>query len=101
MRRAAKVDRNHAEIVRAFRQIGASVQDLSAVGKGCPDLAVGFRGMTFLVEVKDGMKFPSARELTADQKRWHAGWAGHAAVVNSVEDAVELVARVGCGGARQ
>ena len=48
MRRAAKIDSNHAEIVAALRGIGAYVMSLASVGGGCPDLLVGFRGHTFL-----------------------------------------------------
>jgi hypothetical protein len=95
MRRAAKVDRNQAEIVRAFRQIGATVQVLSAVGHGVPDILVGWRGANHLVEIKDGDKPPSARRLTADQVSWHGSWAGAVIVAESVEDAVTQVAKAG------
>lgn len=91
MRRAAKVDDNQAEIVAALRKIGASVQPLHAVGQGCPDLLVGWRGMTSLLEVKDGKKPPSARKLTEDQEKWHANWRGQVAVVETIEQAIEAV----------
>ena len=93
MRRAAKTDANQAEIVAALRAIGATVQPLHSVGGGCPDLAVGWRGMTSLLEIKDGAKPPSARKLTPDQVKWHAEWAGHVAVVETVEQAIEAVTR--------
>ena len=95
MRTAAKVDRNQAEIVKAFRKVGASVQVLSAVGKGCPDILVGWRGHNFLVEIKDGEKCPSGQALTADQRNWHAKWAGHAIVANSAEDAITKIVAIG------
>ena len=63
MRRAAKVDANHGEIVEALRAEGASVQSLAGVGAGCPDLAVGLAGMSFLIEIKDGLKTPSKRSF--------------------------------------
>lgn len=91
MRRAAKVDANQAEIVAALRKIGASVQPLHAVGAGCPDLLVGWRGMTSLLEVKDGSKPPSARKLTEDQVKWHAEWRGQVTVVSTVEEAIQAV----------
>lgn len=91
MRRAAKVDANQAEIVAALRKIGATVQPLHAVGQGCPDLLVGWRGMTSLLEVKDGNKPPSARKLTEDQERWHAEWRGQVAVVETVEQAIAAI----------
>ena len=91
MRRAAKVDDNQAEIVAALRRAGCSVCILSGVGNGCPDLSVGLRGVTYLLEVKDGSKCPSKRRLTAGEQQWHEKWRGHVAVVNSVDDALDAV----------
>ena len=91
MRRAARTDNNHAEVRTALRNAGATVEDLSGVGKGCPDLLVGWRGWNFLLEVKDGTKPPSHRALTADQKVWHATWGGQVDVVTSADEAVEVL----------
>ena len=91
MRRSAKVDANQAEIVEALRKIGATVHSTAAIGKGFPDIAAGWRGMTFLLEVKDGSKPPSARKLTEDERLWHENWRGHVEVVYSVEDAIRAV----------
>jgi Holliday junction resolvase len=88
MRRASKVDENQREIVSALRSAGATVQLLHAVGQGCPDLLVGFRQKNLLIEVKDGLKPPSARKLTVDQVEWHGGWKGQVCVVDSVESAL-------------
>lgn len=54
MRRAAKVDSNHREVVAALRAAGCEVLDLSRVGGGCPDLLVyrTARGLLRLLEVK-------------------------------------------------
>jgi hypothetical protein len=52
MRYAARVDKNQAEIVKALRDAGAYVWII-----GLPvDLLVGYKGHSFLVEVKDGSK---------------------------------------------
>ena len=91
MRRAAKVDANQTEIVKALRQVGASVQSLAATGKGCPDLLVGFRGKNLLLEVKDGGKVKSARKLTEDQVVWHQTWRGKVYIVESVDQALNLL----------
>jgi len=92
MRRAAKVDKNQAEIVKALRQAGATVQSLAATGDGVPDLLVGFQRQTVLIEVKDGSKPPSARELTPDQIEWHMHWrGGPCVVVNSVGEALAAI----------
>jgi hypothetical protein len=87
LRRAAKVDRNQAEIVEFLRKSGASVQLLHAVGQGCPDLLIGYHGMNYLLEIKDGDKPPSSRKLTADQVKWHDAWRGSVTVIKSIDDA--------------
>ena len=53
MRRAARVDRNQAEIAAALRNVGATVQSLAAIGEGVPDLMIGHNQHTYLFEVKD------------------------------------------------
>ena len=90
--RAAKIDANHEQVVSALRAAGASVQSLAGVGKGVPDLLVGFQGKTLLMEVKDGKKTPSERRLTEDQVRWHGAWrGGPLAVVDGVDAALRML----------
>lgn len=91
MRRAAKVDRNQTEIVAALRGIGATVQPLHAVGQGCPDLLAGFRGVNYLIEVKDWQAAKSDRQLNDRQQQWHGGWKGQVAVVETVGAALAVV----------
>ena len=92
MMRAAKIDANQDQIVTALRAAGATVQSLAGVGKGTPDLLVGYKGQTLLMEVKDGFKTPSARLLTEDQIRWHGSWKGGAlAVVDSPDAALRMI----------
>jgi hypothetical protein len=93
MRRAARVDSNQAAITNGLRLIGATVQPLHTVGKGCPDLLVGFRGVNWCLEVKDGDKPPSGRKLTPDEQTWHDGWQGVVHVVESVDDVLRLFQR--------
>lgn len=91
-RRAARIDRNQPEIVSALRKVGATVVSLAAAGDGIPDLLVGFRQSTFLLEVKDGLRPPSERQLTPDQINWHIDWrGGPCTIVNSVEEALAFV----------
>lgn len=93
MRRAAKVDANHAEIVRALRSVGCYVVDLSRLGQGVPDLLWSRGGLCGLLEVKDGAKPPSARKLTPDEIEFRTLWRGPYAVVESVEQAIDEVNR--------
>ena len=89
--RAAKIDANQNEIVSALRKAGCSVQILSSVGKGCPDLLVARAGVNYLLELKDGNKPKSAQKLTPDQIEWHDKWEACVFVVNSIEQAFESV----------
>ena len=90
--RAARTDANHEEVVKALREAGATVQSLASVGKGVPDLLVGFKSQTMLMEVKDSAKPPSKRRLTEDQLRWHGSWrGGPLAIVDSPESALSML----------
>jgi hypothetical protein len=84
-------DRNHAEIVRALRQAGASVQVLSQVGDGCPDIAVGLRNATYLMEIKDGNAPKGQQKLTEAEFNWHSAWRGQVAIVTSIKEAFEVL----------
>ena len=92
MRRAAKVDRNQAEIVDALRAVGARVECLHGVGGGVTDLLVLFRGDLWLLEVKAGDKPPSERKLTPAQVCWHREFANpNLHVVCNVQEALDAI----------
>lgn len=87
MRRAARVDRNQSEIVKALRERGATVQPLHGVHDGVPDLLVGWRGRNYLIEVKDGSK----GSLTPKQVEWHDVWGGQVVTITSATEALSIV----------
>jgi hypothetical protein len=91
MRRVAQVDENQPEVVAALRGAGASVQILSAVGHGCPDILVGYNGRTLLMEIKFPLGTPSHRKLTPPQVEWHARWKGQLAIVHSAKEALDIL----------
>jgi hypothetical protein len=88
---AAKSDANAKVIDAALLALGATVAKTDGVGSGFPDRVVGFRGMNFLLEYKDGAKPPSKRKLNQYQKKWHEAWAGQVAVVNNPAEAVRVI----------
>lgn len=91
MRTAARVDANQNQVIAALRRVGATVEPIHMLGKGRPDLLVGFRGQNYLLELKDGSKPPSARRLTPDEERWRADWRGQAAVAGDIESALRCI----------
>jgi len=91
MRKAAKTDSNQSDVVNVLRQAGASVQSLATTGKGCPDLLVGYHGINYLMEIKDGDKVLSKQELTIYQKHWHSLWRGSVHIVKSVDEALKIL----------
>lgn len=92
MRRAARVDGNHSEIVAGLRKIGARVVDLSKVGEGVPDILAGMAGRWVLIEIKDPSQPANKRKLNAAQVRFHAEHSDlPLAVVLTVEDAIRAV----------
>lgn len=69
---ARKVDKNHAEIVKFFQDNGATVLDLSRVGKGCPDILIGINNRMAFVEIKRDDK----AKFTDDQVKFMQTWKG-------------------------
>ena len=84
MRYAARVDANQEQIVSALRAAGAYVWII-----GLPvDLLVGYKGHTFLVEVKDGSK----KRLTKLQADFFENWSGSTLCrVDSPEAALRMI----------
>jgi len=91
MRKYARKDSNHKEIIQAFRDLGATVFDTASLGSGFPDCVLGFRGVNVLVEIKDGSLPPSKRKLTPDEHKFHATWLGRVVIINNIDEAVELI----------
>ena len=88
MRRNARVDKNHQEIVEAFRKLGCSVLSLAPLGRGIPDLLVAIGGVTWLVEIKS--KKGKENDL---QLEWAENWRGARAVVRDTQG-VETVVKL-------
>ena len=86
MIRNARVDSNHREIADALRAVGASVVSLAAIGRGVPDLLVGFRGVNYLLEIKT-----TKGKLTPDQTEFTALYRGAFVVVRSIGEAYDAI----------
>lgn len=96
MRRAAKIDDNHREIVKAFKKAGAAVLDIHTL-PNCCDIAIAYKNVTVMVEIKDGSKVPSARKLTPGELAFKEYWAasgGKWALVETIGDVSGLVGSI-------
>lgn len=84
MRRAAKVDANQAEIIKALKFAGVQVEVI-----GLPmDLLICHRGETALLEVKNA---DGRDRLTKAQVEFIQRWPGKIHIARSPEEAVRLV----------
>jgi len=86
-----RVDANQSAIVLNLRAVGATVQHLHEVGRGCPDILVGYHGENYLMEIKDGSKPPSRRKLTPDEETFHLLWRGQVCIVNDTDEALQII----------
>lgn len=94
--RAARVDANQAEIVKELRSVGAFVQSLAQIGKGCPDVLCAYRNVWHVFEIKDGSQVLSKQKLTPDEVLWHARakGCGPVHVVKDVEQALKIIGAI-------
>lgn len=85
MKRRARVDGNHGDIVDALRKTGWQVVSLATIGNGVPDLLAYRTGQPLrLLEVK-----AKGGVITPLQERFIAqGWP--VTIVRSVDDVLDL-----------
>ena len=85
---AKRVDKNHKELVAALRNTpGVSVFSLADLGKGVPDICIGYRSFTILAEIKS-----AKGKLNPLQTEWHFTWTGTPVVIlRDTDDIAELI----------
>ncbi len=81
-----RTDHNQRDIVKALRDVGASVQDTHMVGHGFGDIVVGFRGKNFLIECKR-----PGGTLTGDEEKFHLFWNGKIDTVHTIDEAMMAI----------
>ena len=86
MRRDSRVDSNQADIRLALEKMGASVQSLATIGKGCPDMLICYRGILYLVEIKS-----EKGSLEKSQIKWHDDWGGPVKTIYSLDEAMSWI----------
>lgn len=88
---AKKIDGNQNQIVKELRKLGMSVCIISNMGKGIPDILVGYKGKNYLFEIKDGNLPPSKKRLTVDEQEFHKSWRGQVRVIETSLQALEFI----------
>jgi hypothetical protein len=89
-RRHGKPDQNQADIVAEVRRVfglEVDVRITTGVGDDFPDLVIGWRGLTILVEIKR-----PGKKLLEGQQRFRDKWPGSA--VLDAKTGQELVAKM-------
>jgi hypothetical protein len=70
---------------------GITVLHLHTVGRGCPDLLVGFRGNNYLIELKNAENVPSKKRLTPDEEKFFSSWNGQVSKCETLEEILQVV----------
>lgn len=92
MKYGAKKDANHSDVVDALKKAGASVIDMSHVGRGFPDLIVGANSKTLLVEIKNPKTSYGRKGLNKNQTKWKELWVGgEYCIVDGPEAALRMI----------
>lgn len=87
-----KTDANQKDIMDKLRLIPhLSVFSTHIIGKGFPDIIIGYKGKNYMVEIKDGAKWKSQQKLTTDELLFHMKWKGQICTCNSFEQVWELL----------
>jgi len=84
MRRSAKKDDNHNEIVKNLKPYGFSIMDTYQLGDDCPDFICALHGETAVVEVKS-----KTGKLTKGQVDFMLLWRGKHIVARSHYDVLK------------
>ena len=88
----SRVDKNQKSLVAAFRSLGWYVLHTNSLKHAC-DLMVIKKGRVVAVEIKDGSKSPSKRQLSEGEKLFKTNWrasGGEWRLVESVDDVVKV-----------
>lgn len=84
--RNARVDTNQKEIVTKLREQGCTVLSLATIGRGAPDICVGYMGANYLFEIKS-----TRGKLNEKQIEWFASWRGQVHEVRTLENILKVI----------
>ncbi len=83
---AKRVDGNQKQITKELRDLGFSVALTHELGKGHPDILVGFYD---LLNVIIELKIDEKKKLTKDEAKFHENWKGQISIDCSTLSIIE------------
>lgn len=86
MRLKSRVDKNQPEILNHLKNLGIKYRALHFVGKGFPDLIVGFRGKNYLFEIKS-----KNGEKTKKEEEFFSSWDGQVKEVRHIDEILKEI----------
>lgn len=87
-----RVDANQKQIINSLRMIPSiSVFPTHMVGKGFPDIVVGYKGKNYLFEIKDDAKTKSQTKLTQAEEKFHSAWSGQVDTIKTIEQILSIL----------
>ena len=85
----AKVDDNQPEIVNQLRSIpGVTVWNTHQLGKGFPDIIVGYKGVNYLFEIKNRH---GKLLIPLSEQEFYDNWQGQTEIVYDLDEILEVM----------
>ena len=88
MSKFKRTDKNQADILKSLRANKISYFDTSGVGRGFPDLCVGYEGVNYFFEIKNP---EYSTRLTQPETKFMQTWNGSYYVVTSADEIYNLI----------
>lgn len=86
-----RVDGNQKQITKELRAAGCTVAILSNLGKGIPDILVGYGKRNYLVELKDPAQPKSKQKLTPDEVAFFETWKGGCLIATTTQQILDVI----------
>lgn len=87
-----RTDANHKQILQLLKRIpNLSVFSTHILGKGFPDIVIGYKGINYLVEIKDGNKVKSQKKLTEAETKFHEQWKGQIMIAENIDEILKIL----------
>lgn len=87
-----KTDLNHKEIIDKLRQIpNLSVFSTHTIGKGFPDIVIGYKDKNYLVEIKSKKNTIKENTLTPAEMKFFLDWKGQYFIAYSFEQVLNML----------